>query len=223
MAEIQKHVARFRVVLLFLAALFLFMCHSALAVTQPRGESASFAYFFAHRALPQTLYNDQKLALLLALSDKGQEYLDRMWEHYHKAYSPDEPGPVPEGPVLVSAGVIGDNTAMSLIALPEPKQSPEAYYCCLIVTYTVDKTANKVLPSALSYYTLEKGLALDFAQNPKQKQTSSGKKTELTVLGGWTKDGVHHNYGEGPAPDDSSLFLEAVFQLYSANAGKEEP
>ena len=218
------------------------------AARQAGGNARSFLYFFAHRALPQTLYADPDLAVLLSLSDKRQEYLAKMWGHYWKAFSSGSPASAsvstaasppsstlaPEGPTVIFSGVIGDNIAMALIAMPEPESAPEAYYCCVIVTYAVDRAAGKLLASGMSYYTLEKSVARDFPEFHSGGRDASGEKNEpvkpdvtnekivATVIGGWSKDGVHHNYGEGPPPDEPTLFLEAVFQLYG-EPGEKHP
>lgn len=103
-----------------------------------------------------------------------------------------------------------------------PEETPEAYYACFIVRYTVggDK---KTRATDVAYYTLEKTLSLESFLEGKKNAPAGSKDAKLTVIGGWTKDGSHLNFGDGPSPDNPNDFVGAVFKLYRESGDKEEP
>ena len=103
-----------------------------------------------------------------------------------------------------------------------PEETPEAYYACFIVRYTVggDK---KTRATDVAYYTLEKTLSLESFLEGKKNAPAGSKDAKLTVIGGWTKDGSHLNFGDGPSPDNPNDFVGAVFKLYRESGYKEEP
>jgi hypothetical protein len=83
-----------------------------------------------------------------------------------------------------------------LIAMPPPTEIPDAHFIAITTSPT------------LRYFTLERG-ANDLGQ-------------PRTVLGEWTQDGRHANFGDGP-PADPVLFLHAVCGIMGLTRSVEPP
>ncbi len=206
--------------LLILAACFMDcgVSHSAPASSE---HSPSFRYIFAHRFLPSILHQNPQLALSLALSETRQKLLVEMWERCRE-FHPDL-SPQSSTGMSVSGGGVEEGVAAALITMPAPEDTPEAYYACLIVRYSVD--GDTLQASTVAYYTLEKSISLNLEGllgSNKNAPTQQGN-TEPTVIGAWTNGGSHVNYGSGPAPNSPDDFISAVFHLYFKPGDKNAP
>jgi hypothetical protein len=177
----------------------------------PGKELPSFPYVFAHQYLPQSLYADPQLGLALAFSRDRQDLLLKMWDHCRQGAPELKKNADPAG-VAVVGGRIADNTALACIIMPRPQQTPEAYYICVLTSFTVDGDG---APRAgdIAYYTLEKSIRLNL---PPGVQAPSGQaETVPTVIGSWDKDRTHANHGQGPAPDAPGDFVSVVLDLHA--------
>ncbi len=78
------------------------------------------------------------------------------------------------------------NRPVIVVVMPPPAAVAEAYLVAIVLH--VDLDANDVPdPIEFDYWTLEKGMCLD--------------GSDRTVLGRWTTDDTHHNFGDGPSPN----------------------
>lgn len=182
--------------------------------------SKNLRYVFAHRYLPALLHEEPQLGLSLALAKQKQELLLKMWDLCRERY-PDIPSEQPTGLSVVGERV-EDGVVVALVTMPTPTETPEAYYACYIVRYTVGAD-KKAQATDVTYYTLEKTLSLESFLEGKKNTPPGGKDAKLTVIGGWTKDGSHLNFGDGPSPDSPNDFVGAVFKLYHKSGDKGEP
>jgi len=151
-------------------------------------------YAFAHVALPSLFFRDPEAFIAILNESKGN-VLNDLWGYV---------GQNMRWPHLVTAGGLGceirnldAQTTIALITLPAPQAITEAYFVALV--YRPQKRG--VLPAreALARcFTLECGI-----------EVGGGSRT---VLCEWTKDHMHINRGDGPAPTPDA-FLEAICDL----------
>lgn len=161
----------------------------------------SLRYLFAHKYLPQALHREPRLALALALSKENEKLVMDMWQDCREQSILIGAAPVPPDGLTVAGGPINEETAGALIVMPVPLEMPEAYYAFVFIPMTEGKDG--IEAGSISYYTLERSISLT---------SDSGR----TVIGAWTADGTHLNYGTGPAPDDIEAFMRAVVGFYKA-------
>ena len=134
-------------------------------------------YVFAHRALPSVIFScDEKT--LMAFETNGQVFVQRVWDAVGKEARKAGQSMIDSNGLEFSVEHIG-YTKLYLIRLPEPVVPPEAFYVAAVVQ---DGKATK-------FFTLEKTFC-----------PTETPQCDNTVLGGWTKNGIHVNYGIGPAP-----------------------
>jgi hypothetical protein len=86
----------------------------------------------------------------------------------------------------------------AVIEMPPPRATTETFYVALVLLVDPSEASPDFEKVALRYFTLEKGFVLD---GPPR-----------TVLGEWTAEGSHVNYGDGPAPG-LEPFLQAISEL----------
>lgn len=162
-------------------------------------------YNFAHRIMPQVAHQfGANVVLLLDNSAEAPGFLLRRW---------NEAGQGLTGKDLVAA--IGLRASIhekngrlaAIIGLPTPRAVTEAYFVAIVCDIPPQPPADKSDASlevyrdglaqiAVDYFTLEFGFSLD--------------ATRRTAFCAWTRDGAHHNMGDGPPPDETA-FLEHLF------------
>lgn len=87
-----------------------------------------------------------------------------------------------------------------VVEMPPPRAVTEAFFVAAVLLADLDREQPAPQEATLRYFTLEKGFVLD---GPPR-----------TVLGEWTAEGSHHNYGDGPAPE-LGPFVRAVEAMLS--------
>lgn len=203
-----------------LVLLALFSGHSVSHGASTAGErSASLPYIFAHRYLPALVHEDPQIATSLAFSKRQQELLLKIWELCQESY-PDAPSQSPTD-LTVTGGKLDEGVAAALVTMPSPEDMTEAYYVCVIARFIIE--GDKVKASDVAYYTLEKSISLDASAlfGLEKKASPQLEEARPTVLGGWTKDGSHLNFGSGPSPDSPEDFVKAVYGLYRDSHNKD--
>ncbi len=144
-------------------------------------------YTFAHRELPAAAFRFGPD--LVAAARDGRLTLDAVWTHVGDA--------LPEPDRVAAQGLSGTYHTVSgypvlLVTLPAPDAPTEAHFVAVVLS-TVD--------GSVRYFTLEDAWSpLDGSR--------------YTVLGEWTADGKHVNYGPGSAPD-AEEFLASLGQRLS--------
>ncbi len=172
-----------------------------------QGSSPTFHYVFAHRCLPRDVHARPQLALALALSETNQELLLDIWKYCQQQYP--KISPIKPTNLSVMGNIVDEKTAIALITLPQPDDMLETYYVCLITTFTTQKD-NTLQASEVVYYTLEKSLDLS------QIFGKPAPESAPTIIGAWTKDKAHLNFGPGPDPNNPGAFIRKVLSLFRA-------
>ena len=185
-----------------------FFVHAVPAQAALKQELPSLHYVFAHQYLPHSIYAEPQLGLALAFSEKKQDLLLNIWDHCMKGAPELEKNNDPTG-LSVKGGKISDDTAIAIITMPTPHESPEAYYVCVVTTFS-DEGNGTLRAKDIAYYTLEKSIG-DIL--PSDLKTEDEQGCVPTIIGSWDKDSTHHNYGRGPAADSPDNFISAVLKL----------
>jgi len=160
------------------------------------GDTRHQHYYFAHLLLPR-LAHAQPATLLSHLSgDTRDSFLLALWRDA-QLEAPDEVAIPPTG--LASEVRTHGRRRIGLVTFPQPARVPEAYFAAVIFApvaikeYENDGEEEETEDGEVRYLTLEYGFTLP--SDPPR-----------TILGAWTTDGAHQNFGEGPPPD-----LEAFY------------
>jgi hypothetical protein len=109
------------------------------------------------------------------------------------------------GMVVEPTGLTGEVFAvddvgpMAVITFPAPACPPEAYFAAAVCLVDGDGVSGQ--KATVRYLTLERTV-----------ETPESAGTEPTVMGEWTAEGTHINYGAGPRPTRDA-FIEAVRSL----------
>jgi hypothetical protein len=145
-------------------------------------------YAFAHRILPSVLHRMPPDALGRVVSgDLDADQTNAPIQAIWTSLA-EQVKAEPEPRPRASVARVGERGAL-LITMPEPRGPTHAFFTVAVPTET-----------GLRYFALELCAIMDGS----------------TVLGAWTADGTHHNYGAGPAPS-ASAFLAAVDRLISSS------
>ena len=182
----------------------------------PQQREPSFKYLFAHRILPQGLHGTPQSALLLAFSQEGDIFLNAVWEQY-KRTNPEFAREVASPPKVIQRGFLAKELAFFIIEMPTPEVMPEAYYALVIVALKRDAKKQALDARQIWYYTLEKTMPVGALLAGGGSNTAQAQQT-ATVIGQWTNEPRHLNFGPGPAPGDPKAFAAAVFALFRAKA-----
>ena len=182
----------------------------------PQQKMPSFKYLFAHRILPQGLHGTPQSVLLLAFSQEGDAFLNAVWEQY-KRTTPEFAREVASPPKVIQRGFLAKELAFFIIEMPKPEVMPEAYYALVIVELTRDAKKQALDARQIWYYTLEKTMPLAALLAGDKAKAAQAQQT-ATVIGQWTNEPRHLNFGPGPAPGDPKAFAAAVFALFKAKA-----
>ena len=182
----------------------------------PQQKMPSFKYFFAHRILPQGLHGTPQSALLLAFSQEGDTFLNAVWEQY-KRTTPEFAREVASPPKVIQRGFLANDLAFFIIEMPTPEVMPEAYYALVIVALKRDAKKQALDARHIWYYTLEKTMPVGALLAGSGSNTAQAQQA-ATVIGQWTNEPRHLNFGPGPAPGDPKAFASAVFTLFRAKA-----
>jgi hypothetical protein len=149
-------------------------------------------YLFAHRALPQIVYDDPAKAQQLLTGPEGEGFLSFFWRRVAEREGiPEAERMAPDG--LGRTVLTGpDGTVAVVITLPTPEAYAEAHFVAAVFTPGPRKLLFFRGPPTVRYLTLEHGSNLD--------------GTSRTVLCGWSKEGTHYNLGDGPPPEVEAFF-----------------
>jgi hypothetical protein len=143
------------------------------------GKPRPHHYLFAHRELPSAAFRFG--ADFVAGIGEGRIGLAKAWELIGESFPEEERLPADE--LAIELHTLGTHDVV-LVSLPPPAGQAEAHFVAIAAA------------DRLRYFTLEA------AESP-----LDGRR--YTVLGEWTEDHTHVNFGPGPEPD-KALFLTAV-------------
>ncbi|MGI5174933.1 hypothetical protein ACQEVZ_01170 [Dactylosporangium sp. CA-152071] len=139
-------------------------------------------YLFAHRELPSGLF---RLGIdLVSAGRDGRLDLDAVWDRVGQTLPDHER--LPATGLAVSHHLVADHHVL-LVVFPAAQHPAEAHFAAMAVS---------AHDARVRYIVLEEA-----------RSVIDG--TRYTVLGEWTEDGGHINYGPGPEPR-TEAFLSAV-------------
>lgn len=162
-------------------------------------------YEMAHRALRFAAMGDPLGFLAVVASPQARQLMTELWGH--AAEFSAEQGERPDfsvDDIRIHPGRVG-NRPCAVFEFPRPRATAEAWFTAAVGMIDLSEGTLPERTPELRYFTLEKGFVL------------SGPPR--TVLGEWTSDGAHLNYGDGPAPDLRS-FVAALEDMMSGRGGK---
>lgn len=160
------------------------------------GQAREHHYRFAHQALPQMAFADPNRAMGILGGPDAVPFLNSIWQ----SVSEDLPAAQrlsPQGLRCATRSV--DNYAVAIVVLPPAIEFTEAIFIAL--AYGPMGDSDEASQRSLRYFTLEVGFVLE------------GDAAGRTVVGEWTSQPAHLNWGDGPPSDDPDAFLEAVRAL----------
>jgi hypothetical protein len=162
-------------------------------------------YIFAHQALP-ALARHSPLGLFAALASENAatilgELLTEVAAHCRQAGEACE---LSADELTIHKLRIGEQPCI-IIGFPQPRGTTEAHMVGLVLFG--DLNADPPDPSSFSirYITLERGSRADTGE-------------ARTVLGEWTADGSHCNFGDGPPPAIDEFARAIAAQVLSKGA-----
>ncbi|MCZ7644237.1 MAG: hypothetical protein M5U26_02970 [Planctomycetota bacterium] len=154
-------------------------------------------YVFAHRVLPNLAHHDALQVFEILSSEKAQTFLWNVWRDLTQKIKDSVPAEATPADFHIYR-VRLRNYPAAVIVTPPPEGITETHM--VAVVWLMDLGAGG-LPDdpAVRYFTLEKG-------------ARSEDGGERTVLGEWTKDGSHLNFGDGP-PAEPKAFARRLEEL----------
>jgi len=152
-------------------------------------------YLFAHHLLRQAVHVDPKGFLALLMGENAQGFLDALWDEAGK----DQPldALVDRDGLHVDAHKDGD-TYEVMVTLPPPEITGECHLVSVVVRFGKKRFLRRQTYD-IAFRTLEKGAWLSGNQR--------------TVIGGWTDDGQHLTFGDGPRFVTAESFRSALQEL----------
>jgi hypothetical protein len=169
---------------------------------EDRDEPRCHHYTLAHHALRRVALDDPLAYLGILASPDASEFLAHLLRSVSEHCREREPRPdfgVEE--VAIHKVRVG-RYPCAVIEMPRPRATTEAYFTAAVLLADPQDGLPASGRVEARYFTLEKGFV--FGGPPR------------TVLGEWTAEGTHVNFGDGPAPRLES-FLKAVEELVSGN------
>jgi hypothetical protein len=145
-------------------------------------------YMFAHRVLPSLFFRDPALFLNIMSSPKALDMLRTQWDSLGKHFAPVEPSTGLD----YETRTLEDNTTIIIVIMPPPCNVTEAYF-----TAAVYRPPTAGEPALARYFTFEYGTNIMTGENH-------------TVLGEWTADTTHRNYGSKNRTADKGEFIKTV-------------
>jgi len=174
------------------------------SVHQPRCHH----YTLAHHALRTVAFRQPLGFLSVLVSPNAQRFLKDLMRSVSENCREEEAEPGFAVEDLTIHTVRVGRYPCAVIEMPPPKSTTEAFFVAAVLLADVDQEMPDPEKVAMRYFTLEQGSVLGLPPR------TALEGPPRTVLGEWTADGAHCNYGDGPAPRLES-FIKAVEALLS--------
>jgi len=176
-----------------------------LAQTRPRARQQH--YLFAHKMLPQIAFDfGAASVLMLSEQEKAADFLERVWRDCGEGLEGRD-FVSPDGASVglsVETRRIGNNELVSIVSLPTPEVTPEAYFVALMCDAVPQSASGDGSPETLELWRL---LVRSTPVRVFTLELSQPEEGEArTVFCEWTSDGRHVNMGDGPSPDKNAFF-----------------
>ena len=150
-------------------------------------------YVFAHRAIPGAVFHDPKRFFSICNGPDGARFVRDLWTEAGKGLLPgaqrDSEG------LAHTVTMAGDTEAVVVVHLPAPGQMTEAYFVAVIGALTASTGGE---PLTLDAVQSARVFTLEQSHDP-----STG--APLTMLGEWTEEGTHMNYGDVAASTEDAF------------------
>lgn len=176
-------------------------------IAEARPRSRQQHYIFAHKVLPQVAFDFGAEAVrMLSEENRAAQFLERLWSDCGEGL---------EGRDLVSldGASVGlsvetrrakGNELISIISLPAPEVTPEAYFVALVCDDVPEPDPDDDGPGVMELWKLLVRSTPVRVFTLELSQDLSGRRH--TVFCEWASDGRHLNMGDGPRPDKNAFF-----------------
>lgn len=158
-------------------------------------------YAFGHVALRKAFFHDPA-KLVQALEADGERLIGEIWNEVGRMIQAEngDAALLPADGLELSLHAVGPRTMAAVIALPPPREMPEAHFVALVVERPRPGPSFHIgrMPDPGRYFTLE--LGMDVLSQERR-----------AVLCEWTREG-HANCGTGPEPT-AEAFVQRVIEI----------
>lgn len=148
------------------------------------------------RVIPGLVFRNPMIAVALHLEAEGTTAHDRSFvDSFVRAANRNatDDQPIKDGSVHLSSALI-EGHAAAVFHFPPPRHTTEAFFSAVVQGFEFTNPPRNRARVAPRYFVLEH---------------STDRPDPHTVLGGWSPEGTHFNFGPGPAPTKQA-FLDAV-------------
>jgi hypothetical protein len=143
-------------------------------------------YMLAHVALKQIALENPLFYLGVLASESRSEFLEDLFESVDQHCRTQAARADFSAADLRFHGLRVGQFPCAIVEFPAPRETTEVFFTALVVLADPSQPLPEREALTARYFTLERGFSLDGMPR--------------TVLGEWTMDGAHVNYGDGPEP-----------------------
>jgi len=193
-----------------------------LAATRPRARQQH--YLFAHKMLPQIAFDfGAASVLMLSDSEKAADFLERVWRDCGEGLQGRDLVALDGASVglAVETRRVADDEMISIVSLPAPQVTPEAYFVALMCDAVPQSVPNDGSPESLELWKLLVRSTPVRVFTLELSQDEGGR--EGTVFCEWTNDGRHVNMGDGPPADKNAFFAFLAAQGFPRPQASFDP
>ncbi|MFC1896494.1 hypothetical protein ACFL0Q_07550 [Thermodesulfobacteriota bacterium] len=153
-------------------------------------------YEFAHVALPHLCFDDPLGFFSTLASPEDVDFIGEIWAKVCQICDPVERIDFSTDDTSIHRTRMKGYPAL-IFQMPEPKGIAEAFFVCFILRLRQQDLLFDAAPE-VDCYTLEYTVDIE-----------DGRYVPCTILAGWTRDGTHFDFGEGPEAELGE-FIRAV-------------
>lgn len=158
-------------------------------------------YAFGHVALRKAFFHDPA-KLVQALEADGERLIGEIWNEVGRMIQAEngDAAILPADGLELTLHAVGPRTMAAVIALPPPREMPEAHFVALVVERPRPGPSFHIgrMPEPSRYFTLE--LGMDILSRERR-----------TVLCEWTRE-AHVDFGTSPEPTVAA-FVKRVIEI----------
>ncbi len=160
------------------------------------GPETPHHYIFANIALRKACEEDPLAFFDVIASPQRDEFLKDVWQQIRENYDTAGIPPFELSDIRFTTCRL-KNSPCIVVSMPRPAQIAEAHFVAIVLNVNSKSKSPSEQPRIL-YFTLEKGVNVD--------------GSERTVLGGWSDNDTHLNFGSGP-PATLEDFVRTIEQM----------
>ncbi|MGK7900087.1 MAG: hypothetical protein AB4352_01505 [Hormoscilla sp.] len=157
-------------------------------------------YVFVHMALRDICQNNPQAFFNTMMSPSKDQFMQIIWKHVRQHCDGEGDSPFDIEEVNITACRLKNFPAL-IVAMPPPFEPAEAHFACIVLNIDLSSDSVSLTPNhpKFWFFTLEKGI-------------NQIDGSDITYLCGWSEEGSHHNYCEGPAANEAA-FVHAVMDM----------